>query len=163
MDYLYLVSAVQNMINLINSFLLHILGNQQDIEPTVSKKANQFISFKLGDNQLSDIMNFPGEATSLDSLLKAYKTSETQGFFFYDLFDHPDKMQKTELPPYDASDSKLRNCNPPETVYTDFVHLMESGFTTEQAVITLKLSKPPPTGIENYQYLQKIKNGSSNK
>ena len=28
--------------------------------------------------------------------------------------------------------------------------------TTEQAVVKLKLSKPPPTGIENYQYLQQI-------
>ena len=28
--------------------------------------------------------------------------------------------------------------------------------TTEQAVVKLTLSKPPPTGIENYQYLQQI-------
>ena len=31
---------------------------------------------------------------------------------------------------------------------------MKSGLTTEKAVIKLKLSRPPPTGIENYQYLQ---------
>ena len=35
---------------------------------------------------------------------------------------------------------------------------MKSGLTTEQAVVKLKLSKPPPTGIENYQYLQQIWN-----
>ena len=35
---------------------------------------------------------------------------------------------------------------------------MKSGLTTEQAVVNLKLSKPPPTGIENYQYLQQIWN-----
>ena len=28
---------------------------------------------------------------------------------------------------------------------------------TEQAVVKLKLSKPPPTGIEKYQYLQRIR------
>ena len=33
---------------------------------------------------------------------------------------------------------------------------MKRGLTTEQAVIKLKLSKPPPTGIENYLYLQQI-------
>ena len=33
---------------------------------------------------------------------------------------------------------------------------MKSGLITEQAVVKLKLSKPPPTGIENYQYLQQI-------
>ena len=38
----------------------------------------------------------------------------------------------------------------------DYVNLLKSGFTTEQAVVKLKLSKPPPTGIENYQYLQQI-------
>ena len=68
-------------LNLIKSYLLPILVNEQDIEPTVIKKANQFISFKLGDVQQLDILNFLGGATSLDSFLKAYKTSETKGFF----------------------------------------------------------------------------------
>ena len=58
-------------LNLIKSFLLPILINERDIEPTVIKKANQFISFKFGDIQLLDIMNFLGGATSLDSFLKA--------------------------------------------------------------------------------------------
>ena len=65
-------------------------------------------------------------------------------------------MQKTELPPYDSFYSKLRNCNPLEAEYTEYVNLLKSGLTTEQAVVKLKLSKPPPTGIENYQYLQQI-------
>ena len=46
----------------------------------VIKKANQFVSFKFGDIQLPDIMNFLGGAIS-DSFLKAYKTKETKGFF----------------------------------------------------------------------------------
>ena len=65
-------------LNLIKSYLLPILVNVQDIEPTVIKKANQFISFKFGDIQLLDIMNLLGGVTSLDSFLKAYKTSETK-------------------------------------------------------------------------------------
>ena len=56
-------------LNLIKSYLLTILVNERDIEPTVIKKANQFISFKIGDIQLLDIMNFLGGATSLDSFL----------------------------------------------------------------------------------------------
>ena len=143
-------------LNLIKSYLLPILVNERDIEPTVIKKANQFISFKFGDVQLLDIMNFLGGATSLDSFLKAYKTSETKGFFPYEWFDHPDKMQNTELPPYDAFYSKLRKGNPLEAEYTDYVNLLKSGLTTEQAVIKLKLPKPPPTGIETYQYLQQV-------
>ena len=33
---------------------------------------------------------------------------------------------------------------------------MQSVLTTEQAAVKLKLSKPPPTGIENNQYLEQI-------
>ena len=67
-------------IKLIKSYLLPILVNKRQIEPAVIKKANQFVSFKCGDVQLLDIINFLGGATSLDSFLKAYKTEETKGF-----------------------------------------------------------------------------------
>ena len=85
-------------INLIKSFLLPILINERNMEPTVIKNANQFVSFKFGDVQLLDIMNFLGGATSLDSFLKAYKTAETKGFFPYEWFDCPQKMNNSELP-----------------------------------------------------------------
>ena len=149
-------NSAKDDLNLIKSDLLPILLNERDIEPTVIKKVNQFISFKFGEIQLLDIMNFLGGATSLDSFLKAYKTSETKGFFPYERFDHPDKMQNTKLPKYDVFYSKFRSCNPLEAYYTDYVNLLKCGLTTEQAVVKLKLSKPPPIGIENYQYLQQI-------
>ena len=62
-------------------------------------------------------------------------------------------MQNPELSPYAAFYNKLRSCNPLETEYTDYVNLLKTALTTEQASIKLKLSKPPPTGIENYHYL----------
>ena len=58
-------------------------------------------------------------------------------------------MQFTELPPYDASYSKLRSCNTLTAEYTDYFNPLKSGLTTEQAVIILKISKPTFTGIEN--------------
>ena len=143
-------------LKLIKSYLLPILVNERDLAPTVIKKANQFISFKFGNIQLLDKMNFLGGATSIDSFLKVYKTSKTKKFFPYECFDHPDKMQNTEFLPYDAFYSKLRSCNPLEAKYTDYVNLLKSGLTTEQDVVKLNLSKPPPPGIENYQYLQQI-------
>ena len=91
--------------------MLPILVNERNIEPTVIKKGKQFISFKFGDFQLLDIMNFLGGATGFDSFLKACKTSETKGFFPYEWFDHPDKTQKPEVFPYDAFYSKRRSCN----------------------------------------------------
>ena len=36
-------------LKLIKSYLLPILVNERDIEPTVLKKTNQFISFEFGD------------------------------------------------------------------------------------------------------------------
>ena len=65
-------------------------------------------------------------------------------------------MQNPENPPYDAFYSQLRSCNPLETEYMDNVNLLKRGLTTEQAVVKLKLSEPPPTGIGNYQYLKQI-------
>ena len=65
-------------------------------------------------------------------------------------------MQNTERPQYDAFYSKLRSCNALGADYTDYVNLLKSGLTTEQALVKLKLTKSPPTGIQNYQYLQQI-------
>ena len=114
-------------ISLIKSYLSPILVNERDIEPTVIRKASQFVSFKFGDIQLLDIMNFLGGATSLDSSLKAYKTKETKGFFPYECFDCPEKMNNKELPPYDSFFSILRNINPLEKDYNDFQNLVNSG------------------------------------
>ena len=134
---------------LIKSYLLPILINERNVEPIVIEKANQFVSFKFGDVQLLDIMNFLGRATSLDSFLN--KTAETIGFFPYQCFDCPQKMNNSELPPYDAFFSKLRNVNPLEKDYSDYQNLLSSGLKTEEALSKMKLSKPPPSGEENYQ------------
>ena len=95
-------SSAKYDINLIKSYLLLILVNERQIEPTVIRKANQCVSFKSGDVQLLDIMNFLGGATGLDSFLKAYKTEETKGFLPYEWFDNPEKLNNKELPPYDS-------------------------------------------------------------
>ena len=103
-------------------------------------------------------MNFLGGATSLDSFLKACKTKETKGFFPYEWFDCPEKMNNKELPPYDSFVSVLRNSNPLEKEYNDFQYLVNSGLTTEQAVVKLRKDRIriPPTGAKNYLYLQSV-------
>ena len=68
----------------------------------------------------------------------------------------PRQNAKYSTSPYDVFYSELRCCNLLETEYTDYVNLFKSGLTKEQAVIKLKLSKPHPTGIEDYLYLQQI-------
>ena len=39
-----------------------------------------------------------------------------------------------------------------------YVSLLKSGMTREQGVLNMKWSKPPSTGVENYQYLLEIWN-----
>ena len=64
-------------VNSIKYYLLPILVNEQDIEPTVIKRANQFMSFKFEDIQLLHIMNFLGGATR--SFLKhSWRQTELQ-------------------------------------------------------------------------------------
>ena len=110
--------------DVIKSYLLPNLVNERDIEPTVIKKANPFVSFKFGDIQLLDIMNFLGGATSVDSFLKAYNTKETKGFFPYEWFDCPEKKNNKKLPPYDSFFSILRSCNPLKKITTTFKTLL---------------------------------------
>ena len=133
-----------------------ILVNERDVEAKVFKKSNQFVSFKFGDIQLLDIMNFLGGATSLDSSLKAYKTKETKGFFPYERFDSSEKMNNKELSPYDSFFSILRNNNHLEKEYNVFQNLVNSGLKTEQAVAKLRMDRIPPTDAENCSYLQNV-------
>ena len=56
---------------MIKSYLLPIFVNAGQIEPSVIKNANKFVSFKFGDVQLLDFIKFRGGATSLDSFPKA--------------------------------------------------------------------------------------------
>ena len=148
-------------VNLIRSFLLPILVNERDIEPTVVKKASQFVSFKFGHIQLLDIMNFLGGVTSLDYFLKAYKAKDTKSFFPYEWFDCPEKMNNKELPPYESFFSVLGNSNPLEKDYNDFQNFVNSGLTTEQAVVKFRMARKPPTGTGNYSYLQSCRENNN--
>ena len=102
-------------------------------------------------------MNFVGGATSLDSFVEAYKKSETKGFFPYEWFDCPQKMNNSELPPYDAFFSKLRNVNLLEKDHSDYQNLLSCGLKTEEALSKMELSKPPPSE-ENYEHVLDIWN-----
>ena len=143
-------------LNLIKSYLLPYLIHERDIQPTVNKKANHFVSLKFGDVQFLDILNFLGGATSLDSFLKAYKANETKGFFPYEWFDSPEKLDATCFPPYDCFFSKLRNYNPLEKEFTDFTKLLNSGFSQQELLKKLRLKNVPPSGIDNYNYLKLV-------
>ena len=131
MYYLCLVSTLQNMTTILSHPFCYLFSVTKKILNLLSsRKQTSSSRSSFGDNQLIDIMESLGGATKLDSILKAYKTSETKGFFHYEWFDHPDKVQNTELPPHDAFYSILRSYSPLETEFTDYVNLLKSGLTT---------------------------------
>ena len=136
--------------------MLPSLINERELEPTVIKKADQFVSFKFGDVQLLDILNFLGRATSLGSLLKAYKTSETKNYFPYERFDCPKKLNDTQLPPYETSFNKVRNSNILESDYTEYEKLLKSGSSPESALSKMRLNQLPLIGKQNYEYLDNL-------
>ena len=111
-----------------------ILVNERQNETTNVKKANQFVSFKFGDVQLLEIMNFLGGASSLDLFLKAYKTEGTKGFSPMRSFEKPEKLNNEELPLKYSFFSKVRKNNPLKKDCNHFEHLTTSGLSTEQAV-----------------------------
>ena len=100
-------------------------------------------------------MNFLGGATSLDSFLEAYKTSETERFFPYEWCDCPQKMNNNEHPAYDAFSANFETRTPGNS---DYEKLFSCGLKTVEALSKVKLFKPPPSGEENYQYLLVIWN-----
>ena len=78
--YLYSDSAVESTICISSSPTSFFDG--RDIQPTVIKTANHFVS--VGDVQFPDFLNFLGWDKSLDSFLKAYESSETNRFLQYE-------------------------------------------------------------------------------
>ena len=56
---------------LMKSYFIIQVVKENEIEPTVLKKANKFVSYKFGNVQSVDIMTFFGGATSHESFVKA--------------------------------------------------------------------------------------------
>ena len=98
------------------------------------KKTNKFVSYKFGNVQFVEIMNILGGATSLDSFVTAYRTSERKGFFPNEWFDSPDKLMNQSLPSYDDFFSRLRNCNPLEKTHSGYQFLIDSGCSSETVI-----------------------------
>ena len=123
-------------LNSIKSLLIPYLIRDIEKETSTIKKANKFISSKFRDVQFLDIMKFLGGAPSLDAFLKAYKASETRGFFPNEWFDNPHKLDFPKLSPYEAFFSKVRTNNPLDKDFIDFEKLRKSGLDKKQALST---------------------------
>ena len=143
-------------------YLFFYLIRNKEQETAVIKETNKMMSFKFGDVQFPDIMEILGGATPLNSFLEAYEASETKGFFPYERFDNPQKLDFSELPPYKAFSSKFKNKNPPDKDFLDYEKLRKSGLEEQQALKKLQIKTAPPSALDNHNYLEETwqKNGS---
>ena len=131
---------------LMKMYLMSFLLNERGIVSIVIKRANQFVSFKIGDVQLLDLLNFLGGTTRLDSFLKAYRTSKTTKIPLYQKFSDPENLTNTQLPSYENFFSELRNNDPLEKDHSDFQNLKDGNLTCKDALSKLKLRQAPATG-----------------
>ena len=126
-------NSAKDNLNLIQSYLLLNNIQERGFEPVVIKKANQFVFFKFEKVLLLDIIKFLGGSTRLEFFLKAYSTSKTKGYFLYEWFDDPEKLNNTQLPPYKTFFGNLLNKNSLEKNYCSFQNLIDRGLTSKEA------------------------------
>ena len=79
-----------------------------------------------------------------------------KGYFLYECFDIPNKLDEQQLPSYDYFYSKLKSSNPLNKEFDDYQKLLNTGITEEKALKKLGLKTKPPTGLENFIYLKSI-------
>ena len=85
-------------------------------------------------------------ATSLDSFLKAYKSSETKKFFPYEWFDSADKLDNQKLPPCEAFISKRRNNNAHDKDFKDYQNSGSIELDEQQILKKLQVKTVPASG-----------------
>ena len=79
-----------------------------------------------------------------------------KGYFPYEWFDTPNKVDEQQLPSYNDFCSKLKNSNPLHKEYDDFQKLLNTGLTEKQASRKFGPKTKPLTGLENHNYLKSI-------
>ena len=87
---------------------------------------------------------------------KPTRLTRQKDFSLYELFDCTEIIINKKHPPYDDFFNILRNGDPLEKDYKDFENLVQSGLSREQVLGKLWMDDVPPTGADNYAFLQNI-------
>ena len=142
------------------SNLLSNLNNEiNNIHLSDTNKASQCILLLFGDFHFLDTTILFGWETSWTHSWKLSKLSRPK-VFLYKRFDHPNKLQKRELPLHEVFYLKICSCNRFVAENSCYVNLSKYQLLLDQPFTKLKLSKPPPTTSENKKdYRSKNKPG----
>ncbi|XP_069106330.1 uncharacterized protein [Argopecten irradians] len=146
-------------LNLIKTVLVkHLhMDNELDNQSFVVKKCNQYMCISTESFKFIDISNFLAAGSSYDQFIKAYHPGAVRkGYFCYDFFDNPDKLELPHLPAYDAFYSELKQCNVLEAERIAYENFMKDGIPEREALQKLGLKTPPKNGRDKYSELEKL-------
>ena len=143
--------------NLIKGKLIKYLKLAQDKKAYTIKKNNTNLSTNNDKFKFLDITQYlPAGTCYSQFFLKSFKIKQAKGFLPYEYLDKIEKLHEGELPPMDAFDSTLKQCNILEADYLKYQKLLKTGKTSKEVLECLNLETPPLTKEENYKYCQKV-------
>ena len=87
--------------------------------------------------------------------LESVQRHRNQMFLPYEWLNHSEKPQIMKSHSFDDFLIQLRSFKSFDAAYENYVNKIINWKTTEQAVITLKLSKPPRTEVKKHHNLHK--------
>ena len=106
-----------------------------------------------------DIMQYLAPGFNLDTFIKSFSSlpSDSKSYFPYEYIDSYDKLQETELPPYESFYSKLKQENVLDAEYQHYiVHKLGLPRGTTCLTDPEHIARAPMNGREKYRQLQQM-------
>ena len=98
-------------LNLVKAKLAKHLNLDTAEKPFTVKKNNAYMCISNDQFKFLDICQYLAPGSSYSKFLVAFQIEEKKSYFPYQWFDHVDKLNYTELPPYEAFHSDLKKGN----------------------------------------------------
>jgi len=144
-------------INLARKEFLHANGltDHEIKRKFVIKKNNNYMVISTPFLKYLDVSNYLAAGTSYEIFLRSYKISMRKSYFPYEYMDDFSRLDETELPPYDAFFSTLKNVNTLDEEHQIYMRYLQShNSNIDEVLEKMEIKSPPLTGQENYRALQ---------
>ena len=139
------------------------LTSDNSIE-VIKKSSSRYMSITVyglpqgaGGFVFLDIMQYLAPGFNLDTFIKSFSSSsDTKSYFPYKYIDSYDKLWETQLPPYDAFYSKLKQENVLDAEYQQYI-VQKLGLPRGTCINDPEqIARAPMTGQEKYRQLQQL-------
>ena len=119
-------------------------------------KGSTYVRIETPNFVFIDQMNYIAGKKSLDNYMYSVLGKHFKSKLPYGWLKSLSCLEETKLPPYEDWYSLLREHNILEADHDYYLYLLEEGQSEEQALKTMNLIKPPPTGQELLIELQNL-------